>query len=351
MLKGNGGNDVFLFSNEDFRGGGKTTDVIADYAKGDHIVDLTGELRVADSGRVDGFGRGTLLEHRDTGDSVFVEDAILRQRDILTSYAMPDQSGGGQDNNGGEGGRGAGAVTFSQKTDLYDLTIERASAFFDGTNNVEVYQVFLENKGGTPISNLDELEIRIAGGGKLDIVNADNATYRDGWFQPGSGIVGGGDNGRVFGFQVLNRPGSIDIDDRSLRAPDFEPRGPNGHKIPDEAGFKLTIRDVEPFPGGISQEVFIRNVGGTTLHDLDNLEFHFDGKLGHVSSTWGVDYFNHTFAVNPWDDGADHSDLRPGEKTKLFGFTFEPGQGSPDPATIVDAADFHLISNFNDLLS
>lgn len=365
--------DRFAFGDDDFVIGPSRTVIRRfDADGGDRIVDETGTLRIVATGEVDGFaGTGTLLANR-IGNLVFLRGVELGEGDILSPTdaevsgrsaaahrAAPDHAPAD------DAALAAAAHTaaaparpvrdvknFVAKADLFDLRITKSSAFFDGTNNVELFDVHFENKSSKPIANIEELHVRLLGSGRLDVTSADNATYSRGVFSPSDKTIPENGEDRLFGFRVNNRPTDVTIDSDDLLTRGYVPETAAGDRINAKVGFQITVRTIDPIEGGASAEVFIRNVGDQLLKDLDNLVFRFtDSGLRKVTTTWGADYSRGKFSIDPWAPGVKHGDIESGDKVKLFGFSYLTDRGYGDPTQLVDTQDFRLTSNFDDLIS
>ncbi|MBJ3778344.1 calcium-binding protein [Acuticoccus mangrovi] len=344
-MYGGQGADAFIFDEQDF-GRGKTQDIIKDFrvADGDQIVDATGDLKVIAAGRIDLFGgTGTLLENEKTGDQVFVQKALLTQADIQSEYIKPAPGVGGGDE-------------VVVENDVIELRVQLATSFEVNGVQTEIYNVYLRNKTGETITNLDDLRVKLTDYAELDVDGSRtfNATYDEdtGVFDMSSGgerSVGAYAEVELFGFFVSDRPSDVTISNSDIVAGrDYTPLDEDGNAIENEAGFKLIVREVDTGDDSISVNVFIRNIGDVTLTDLENLEFTFTEKRAQdVIATWGADYYDKTFAVEPWE-GTSRPDLAAGDITKLFGFTYETDNTK---SQVVDGSDFTLKSNFDDLLS
>ncbi|XWN29546.1 MAG: hypothetical protein ROR55_18870 [Devosia sp.] len=342
-LSGGQGADAFIFDKADFTGDSRT--VITDYKAGqfDQIVDNSGQLKVIATGKIAIFGgKGTLLEHDKTGDYVFVKGARLDQKDIQDSYTKPPAGTGKDKGKNGE----------VEERPVIELSLESTVIFDDGNTKTEVFRVSVQNLSDEALTNIDDLRLKFRDAGKLDLVEGETfgATYADGVFDLSSGgekVIGAGAKIEAFGFLVTNRPADVTVTTNDFRPIDFTPEGFDG-PIKNEVGFRLSVRVLEEGDGSGAVEVFIRNVGDERLTDLENLEFRFTEKaVKDVTAVWGADYFDRTFAVEPWE-GNTRPDLEPGKGTKLLGFSFTDRKGQD--ATI-DPEDFRLTSNFDDLLS
>ncbi|MCF3935769.1 calcium-binding protein [Acuticoccus sp. M5D2P5] len=338
LLIGSGGADAFFFEASDFAGG-RTRDIIRDFGRGDQIVDLTGDLRVIATGQIKLFGgKGTLIENIKTHDQIFVANAFLTQDDIGDNYKKPKPGADG------------GPYRVVQKVDVYDFTVRKTGEYTENGTKVEIYSVFMSNEGKQTIANIADLDVKLTEAGKLDIQGdrTFNATYKDGVFDlasAGERTIPADSEIELFGFFVRDRPDNVVIDANDFVAVGYTPENPGGKAITDEVGFRITVKITNPFDGGASAEVYIRNIGNTTLTDLENIELRFtDRSITVTDKVWGADYYSRTFAVEPWA-GDSRPDLAPGQATKLFGFTFETDHG------VVDPSDFRLVSNFDDLLS
>lgn len=346
VANGGDGADTFLYAARDFDGRPRT-DVITDFegGEGDQIVDETGDLRVLETGFIAAMdAEGTLLGNRRGDALLFVEDARIERGDILRTYRTPESDLG-------DGVSIDGAQRFSGPVipDV-ELRVQISAAFNDGVNDVENYDVYVINNTGSTVSNLGDLKIRFEDIDGVEIANANSATFARGGFDVGAGVVFADGETRIFGFQAYDRPRNVKLDGDRADIGGFRPRDGDGDVIATGTGFELTTRVVESHQGGASVEVFMKNIGSETLVDLDAMEFRFDDDVRRIVSTWGVETFDDKFAVSPWAMDVPHGPLEPGDRAKLFGFSFKAVSGDV-PSRVVDAADFTLTSNFLDLLS
>ncbi|WP_108659772.1 calcium-binding protein [Acuticoccus kandeliae] len=339
LLAGSAGADAFIFGPRDFDGG-RSRDIIRDYRAGDQIVDLTGDLRVIASGRIELFnGRGTLIENVETGDQIFVKNAILTQKDIRDRYREPPANSGGGDDR------------VVEKDDVFSLSVRKTGQFMDGDSVVEIYSVFLRNESTVTIANIEDLDLRFTEAGKVTVEGdrTYNADYSDGVFDmasAGERSVAKDSEIELFGFFVRDRPDNVIIEGEDFVPVNYKPVDFDGDEIKNEVGFRITVKISNVYEDGASAEVYIRNIGNTTLTDLENIEMRFvDRDIKVTNEVWGADFYNRTFAVEPWE-GTSRPDLAPGEVTKLFGFSYETSGNAT-----VDPGDFRLVSNFDDLLS
>ncbi|MEM6761404.1 MAG: calcium-binding protein [Pseudomonadota bacterium] len=343
-LIGGTGADAFIFRRFDFSGQRNDRDIIRGYKAedGDQIVDTTGDLKIIATGNINLFnGRGTLLENRDTGDLVFVKDAILRQSDINDKFVPPPPGVGNPNNT-------------TRRTDGLDIDVDRIAGFTDGENQVEIYQVRVRNTTEETIGNLSSLVLSFDDANRLNIPanSVAGAELRGKRFviDDGQPDLAAGSDTTVVRFEVVNRPSRVEITSDDFSPVDFTARDPDGDVVRgSKIGFKLQVREIEGTSDGGSVEVFIRNVGVETITDLEDAVFKFtDSDVDDITAVWGArEKRPFVFDIIPWQ-GGERGDLTPNERVKLLGFSYEfDGNRRPD----FDPKDFRLISDFDDLFA
>ncbi|MEO1103579.1 MAG: hypothetical protein AAFW98_07600, partial [Pseudomonadota bacterium] len=293
-------------------------------------------LQVIDSGRVEGFQKkGTLLAHANTGDQVFVAGELLSDGDINDRIEPV----------------GTIPKPTVRRVDSIELNLVRLTQYEANGDTFEVFQLRVRNTANEAITNLSDLDVRFSDASRLDIGAVNGATLDRGTFElfPNSiGVIGpGGDTG-LFTFEVRDRPAGISVTTSDFSADNFTPRGEDGQPVNNQVGFRLQIREIDPFENGGSVEVFIRNVGNTPITNLEDAVFEFLQDNADITAVWGArERDDDILDVIPWSGDA-RGDLSPGERTKLFGFSYEfSGDDRPD----IDVADFALVSRLGDLLA
>ncbi|UOM36063.1 calcium-binding protein [Acuticoccus sp. I52.16.1] len=355
-LSGAQGADTFMFQDSDFSGA-SSVDIIRDYhpRQGDQIVDTTGLLKVEKTGDISpyGNGTGTILVNELTNDRVIVYGARVRDKDILNQYVEPDVSPDGARSIPREGIYVGGTPTPPTGAGIVAFDLQRIAGYQDGDDFIETYQVTVRNNTDRTILNTAELDIKLAGG-TFDIVAGSvfGGRYSGGTFDLASGgrrALPGESEVSVLQFSVANRSPLTPISIDGSSANDFSPEFSGSQDTYYQPAFQITVEISGRTDEGGTAEVFITNIGNTTLQDLDNMVFSFsDGDITVTDSPWGADYFSDRFAVEPWSTSNGHGALAQGETTKLFGFTYELDDGSDAK---VDVNDFRLKSDFDDLIS
>ena len=354
-LVGSAGADTFYFSDADFDRGNRTTDIIRDFRarQGDQIVDTTGLLRVVDVAEDSPFANATVLKNSVTGDRVIVYGSALTQDDILLEYHEPGTILEGAHSMPRKGIYVGGVPSAPNGT--VGFQVERAGGYVDGDNFVETYNLIVTNNTDKTILNAADLDLRLTSGFQPLNVIADSvfgASYHNGVFDLSGGgdrAIGAGQHLQMVQFSVLNRPPFVNVGIDPNSANNFIPDYPGKDDAIYQPAFKITVRLSETDREGGTAEIFIKNIGNTTLHDLDNMEFRFnDGQISVTDDPWGADFYNNRFAVEPWGTDAPHGALAVGETVKLFGFTYEV---DPHSDATVQVNDFRFVSDFADLIS
>ncbi|WP_226578546.1 calcium-binding protein [Acuticoccus sediminis] len=352
-LMGAQGADTFLFEADDF-GRGPSVDVIRDYrpAQGDQIVDTTGQLVVEHFGQIPGYGRATVLVNEQTDDRVVVYGARVHDDDILTQYQEPNPATQPAHSQPREGIYVGG--TPSAPTGVVNLRLQRIGSYQDGDNYVETFQVLVRNNTDKTILNASDLDIKLTGGALLNVVpdSVFGGTYYGGEFDLSSGgnrALAATQELSVLQFSISNRSPITEVAIDGASTNGFIPDYPGAEQTYYQPAFQIDVRLSGQTTTGGNAEVYITNIGNQTLVDLDNMEFRFkDADIKVVDDPWGADYYNNTFAVEPWASDSPHGALDQTATVKLFGFSYEK-DGDSDAK--VDVNDFRLTSDFNDLIT
>ena len=351
-LVGGPGADTFMFTDLDFQGP-RTVDVIRDYRpqQGDQIVDTTALLEVVEFGRIEGYGRATLLENSLTGHQVVVYGARVFDKAILNAYEEPSANPPSARSEPAKGIYVGGEV--AQINPNLSFRVERIDGIQDGDQFIESFRVFVTNGSEKTLINTNDLDLKLAGG-SFDVLPGSvfGGSYAGGSFDLSSGgrrALPAGEEVSVLQFSVANRPvfETVTIDPTSTQT--FRPEYAGGGTQYYQPAFQIEVRfsDTEGDTG--DAEIFITNIGTGQLKNLDNLEFSFnDPDVAVQNNPWGAVFYNDTFAVEPWGTDAAHADLAAGETIKLFGFSYEIAPTSDAEITV---SDFRLTSPFADLIA